>query len=130
MEPRQTQEAIHAKLYELIKRSLASNDKAWHKELYDWMRAHGMEEQLLSLDDNQFIRDYVNAPENRESLRWRWQQKHGDVISAAESLILAAKQDPVRRPLLPLFLKDTLTLLNSPRPPPLGYACAGIGGWS
>lgn len=80
---------------------LKNPDEVWHFALYDWYLAHNQQDQIALLD-TPFVSNYLQlgaAGDLRIAmLLWKWHQRHGDLLAAADVLL-----DLARGPLVPLL---------------------------
>lgn len=80
---------------------LKNPDEIWHFALYDWYLSHNQQDQIALLD-TPFVSNYLQlgaAGDLRIAmLLWKWHQRHGDLLAAADVLL-----DLARGPLVPLL---------------------------
>jgi len=78
---------------------LNSPDEVWHFALYDWCLGHGRQDQIALLD-TPFVAAYLELGASRDlrvaTLLWKWHQRRGDSLAAADVLL-----DLARGPLVP-----------------------------
>lgn len=73
---------------------LKSNDEVWHFALYDWYLGHNRQNQIAQLD-TPYVATYLQQGASGDlrvaNLLWKWHQRHGDLLAAADVLLGLAR---------------------------------------
>lgn len=73
---------------------LKSTDEVWHFALYDWYLSHNRQNQIAQLD-TPYVATYLQQGASGDlrvaNLLWKWHQRHGDLLAAADVLLGLAR---------------------------------------